>query len=526
MKMKMNKTAAPVMALIITLTCPAHALELADALPSAAASNPDQAPPTVSDMVPITQPDTPDNSVAPAPVAPTAAYPADDDNQVPAVNYTLKTNITGETQSGRDFGLNNRSDTRTLYLDATPWVHVNFSPEWAGFLRARLFAPTSTVLPQSNDNNNVQASNKVYVGLKEGWIEYRGLTSYPGESLRLGRQRIRDTDAEWWDDDIESLRWIFDTTLLHANLAVARQFSTYRSDGAPVPRQQKDRTYVLGSISTNLTPAFRIGLRAARADDNYTLPAAGVPYDSNKKLRDAHLTWLGINIDNGFFRWHGAPALTVWNSDTWVYGHERQALTDSSTQTVTGRRADRVMGFAVESGARYRLPINWWPINIGASAVYSSGSGTPGHNFEQTGLQSNSSRFTGTRTLINRFNDAYRAELGNLTVFTGFVSTQWRKYDASFIFSHFQRPDGYGQVITDGIYVQPVNDSKQLGNGYDLVLTRYLGGDDQAPLPDYLPDEDSRSSIRLRGSLFQPGSAYGPRAKTEYRADLEFIWWY
>lgn len=514
-------------ALLVAIVTPATASEPTQTSVAASAQPPAAPSSSIGDLVPLTSVDRapPDDDASVVKASSTPQTIRSNDSEVRTVDFTLKTNITGAAQSGRDFGLNNRTDTRTLYLDATPWVHVNFSRNWAGFLRARLFAPTSSVLPQSTDNNHVRASGNTFVALKEGWIEYRGLTSYPGESLRLGRQRIRDTDAEWWDDDIESLRWIFDTTLLRANLAVAHQFSTYRSDSAPVPRQQKDRTYILGSIGTQLTPDFRIGLRAARADDSRTLPAAGQGYDSNKKLRDAHLNWLGIYIDNGFFRWHGAPALTVWNSDTWVYGHERQALTDSTTQTVTGHRDDRVMGFAVDGGARYRLPIDWWPINVGVVGVYSSGSGTPGHDFEQTGLQSNSSRFTGTRTLINRFNDAYRAELGNLTVFTGFISTQWRKYDASVIYSHFQRPDGDGPVVTDGISVEPVNNAKQLGNGYDLVLTRYLGGD-QAPLPNYLPDEDSRSSIRLRASLFQPGSAYGPGAKDEYRAELEFIWWY
>ena len=66
--------------------------------------------------------------------------------------------------------------------------------------------------------------------MREFWVGYSGLTAYPGEQLRLGRQRLRSDDGMWRDTNIEALNWTFDTTLLKADLGVAQRFSEYRTD--------------------------------------------------------------------------------------------------------------------------------------------------------------------------------------------------------------------------------------------------------------------------------------------------------
>ena len=121
-------------------------------------------------------------------------------------DYAWKINVTGEADGGRDLGLLDNGSNQEAFLDTTPWAHFQFSPQWSAFVRARLFVPTGEVLPNGNDNNNVGATDKAFVGLKEAWVDYGGLTSYPDESIRLGRQRIREDDALFWDDDVDALR--------------------------------------------------------------------------------------------------------------------------------------------------------------------------------------------------------------------------------------------------------------------------------------------------------------------------------
>jgi len=436
------------------------------------------------------------------------------------VDTTFKGSLTGEADSGRDLGLAGRSDQQQLYLDLTPWAHLQFSPDWSAYVRGRAFVPSGSVLPQGNTNNNVAASSSAYVGLKEAWVDYGGLTSYPDESLRLGRQRTREDSAQWWDEDLDSLRWIFETTLLQSELAVAHSFSTYRSDGAPQPFKQQHRVYEFGSISAELLPQQRIGLRIVHADDGNRLASTGETLGANARADKEHLTWIGVFADNHAYDAEAAPALSYWESASYLSGHRRTLQLDPG-RVVAGEVSKNASAFSGELGLRYRL--SWsWPLQFGAAVAAASGGGL--RQYEQTGLQSNYSRFTGTRALINRFNDAYRVELGNLRAYTGFASMTKGDYDFSAIYTHFQRVNDNQPVVSDALLVAPANTSTELGNGYDLVVTRYFGARHEQPR--YLQGETVETWLRLRGSVFDPGAAYGAAAKTEYRVALEFTLWY
>jgi alginate production protein len=437
------------------------------------------------------------------------------------IDTTFKASVTGEADSGRDLGLQQRSDQQQVYLDLTPWAHFQFSPDTSAYVRARAFVPSGSVLPQGNTNNNVGASSSAYIGLKEAWIDYGGITSYPGESLRVGRQRTREDSAEWWDDDLDSVRWMFNTTLLQSEMAVAHQFSTYRSDGAPLPFKQQNRIYLLGSVSGEVLPMQRIGLRVVHADDSNHLPAAGETLGSNDRSDKEHLTWIGLFADNHAYDAETAPALSYWESTSYLTGH-RRTLQLAPGRLVDSEVSKNASAFSGELGVRYRLSSTDWPLQFGAAIAAASGGGL--RQYEQSGLQSNYSRFTGTRALINRFNDAYRVELGNLRAYTGFASMTKGDYDFSAIYNYFQRVNDNQPIISDALLVSPINTSADLGSGYDLVVTRYFGARHEQPR--YLQGETVETWLRLRGSVFEPGNAYGTNAKTEYRVALEFTLWY
>ena len=441
-------------------------------------------------------------------------------------DYAWKINVTGEGDGGRDLGLLGRDGSQEAFLDTTPWAHFQFSPQWSAFVRARLFAPTGAVLPNGNDNNNVASSNNAFLGLKEAWIDYGGLTSYPDESLRFGRQRIRQDDALYWDQDIDALRWIFNTTLLQAEIGVGKELGTYRTDDVKLPPDQKDRLYTFGTLSGEWHPQQRIGVRFVHADDSDDPPLFGETVDSGTKLQHGHLTWAGLFVDNHYYDGLDAPALAYDASMTWLVGNQQSALVDPLTQTVTGRDAGDLHAWAADAGLRYRLPSERVPLQLGASYTYSTGghAGDLSDQFSQTGLQSNYSSFTGTRALINRFSDAYRAELGNLRVASAYASMNLgQNWDTSLIWSKYNRVHGDAPVTVDNLLVDPDTISRDLGNGYDFVLTRYLGG--KTEQRSYLLADEHQSSLRLRGAVFDPGAAY-TNGESEYRVTLELTLWY
>jgi alginate production protein len=448
------------------------------------------------------------------------------------LDYRLKASVVGVADGGRDLDLENADPTREAYVDATPWVHLQFSDDWAAFARVRAFVPTGTLLQPGNDNDNVGATDKSFVALKEAWLEYGGFTSYPGEVLRLGRQRIRDGDAQFFDQDIDALRWIVNTTLLDSEIGVAHQFDSYRSDGVDVSREQKDRTYVFGHIDYDWTERQRIGLRAVHAIDDHDAPQPGAAVDPTLRDTRGELTWVGLYADNHPYDWRAirpqGEIVSYWSSMTFLSGSRDRIIEDPATHTVSGSSAEDTHAWAAETGIRAQVA---GPLQLGAAYTYSSGgsAGDADRQFEQTGVQSNYSRFTGTRAQIYRYNEAYRPELGNLQVATAFASIGDARYDASLIYNHFRRPESDGVVVSDALQVDPVQNSHDLGDGLDLVMSKYfaLGRPSAEELPDYTPSDDSAdSSVRLHASLFKPGDSYGSAAKNEYRVMLEFTLWY
>lgn len=440
-------------------------------------------------------------------------------------DYALKADMAVVDQTRGDLGLQDKGHSVQAYLDATPWAHFQFNQAWSGFVRVRLFAPTGTVQTNANDNNNLGPTDQAFVGLKEAWIDYAGFR-YPGESIRLGRQRVREDDAMYVDQDVDAARWMFNTTLVQSELGVGREFSTYRTDDIGLPPDQKHRLYVFGTLGGEWRAYQRIGVRAMYVHDDYNVPQPGQITQVGTKLTAGNLLWVGAFLHNHYYDGADAPPLAYNASINWLSGNQRTALIDPVTRAVTSVTDRRVShAWAADVGLRYRLPVEKFPLQLGAAYVYSSGGrgNDLSMQYSQTGLQSNYSRFTGTDSLTQRFTDAYRAELGNLKVGTAYASMNMGLWNTSVIYNHFDRVHGDAPVYADNLAILPVNSSGSLGQGYDLVVTRFFGA--KAKHADLLSGDEPASSVRLRGSVFQPGSAYGPNARNEYRVSLELVLW-
>lgn len=447
--------------------------------------------------------------------------------------YRLKGTLAGVADGGRDLDLSGADDNFEGFVDFSPWVHWQFTPDWAGFVRVRGYASSGELLQAGNDDNNAAISeDDAFVALKEAWIEYGGLSDYPGEVLRLGRQRIRNDDAQFFDQDIDALRWIFDTTLLEADLGVARQFDSYRSDGLDIPSEQKERTYSFGHVAWDWAPMQRFGLRAVYARDDNPLPAAGEPFTPAERRSRGKQFWIGVFADNHAYDWKLDQSLSYWASITYLGGRRDLAVEDDGSlfpdagvAVASGIDEESVSAWAAEAGLRFRI---YGPLRGGVAFMHSSGGeeGNSGAQYAQTGMQSNYSRFTGTRTQIYRYNEAFRPEQGNLQALTAFVSASAGAYDTSLIYNHLSRPEADGAVISNGLTVAPTQAGRDLGSGVDLVLTRYFSVGAPAEAPRYTPQETGDSSLRLRGSWFTPADAYGADAKDDYRIAVELTLWY
>jgi len=450
----------------------------------------------------------------------------------PAQQLSAGTQVKGTVygEDARDLGTSTDEARSAGYLELNPHLHLRFGEDSVLFVRSRLFAAGGDPVVENEDERPV--ASEQFAGLRELWLEYGGITSFPGEVLRVGLQRFKEPDGLWWDRDIESLRWIFDTTLLQAQFGVAEQFGTWRSDDVELSPSQRDRAYVFASMSHQWQPGHFHGVRAAYAFDHAGLPRPGATLDADSKTRRREYLWVALRSDNGFYDPANDTRVAYWFEAIGLVGRRESVQTGSTdpadpqappSDTVVGADTTTVAALAADSGLRFRLPLIF-PMNLGFMAAAAQGdqSGDQSHVFEQTGLESNRSRYTGTRTLMHRFNDALRADWSNLLATGAFVSMPYELADLSLAYHRFVRHDREESFSADGIDIRPVTDSRDLGVGWDLVLTRYFRGFS----PAEVDDDDARSNLRLRASRFEPGRAYGDDVTDQYRITLELTVWF
>jgi alginate production protein len=412
------------------------------------------------------------------------------------------------------------------YVELTPYLHLQFGEDAAAlYVRGQLFGAAGDEVVQNEDE--LPVASEEYAALREAWVEFGGITSFPGEVLRLGLQRVKEQDGLWWDRDIESVRWIFDTTLVQAQFGVAEQFSAWRTDDVELSPSQRDRAYVFGTLGRQWRPGHFYGLRAAYAQDHGALPQTGETVEPDSKTRQREYLWVALHSENGFYDPRNTTRMVYWMEAIGLAGRREAVQTDPLSPTPTqviGTDRDEVSALAGDVGLRMRLPLVF-PMNVGGMAAFAQGdrAGDTSHVFEQTGLESNRSRYTGTRTLLNRFNEALAADWSNLLATSAFVSMPFEMADFSVVAHRFLRHKGDENFTADGIDVQPVNASRDLGTGIDLVATRFFRGFGSQAAGE---DEDQRSNVRVRASRFDPGAAYGDTVKDQYRVALEVTLWF
>ncbi|HHK2868753.1 TPA: outer membrane porin AlgE [Pseudomonas aeruginosa] len=448
-------------------------------------------------------------------------------------NFGLDVKITGESENDRDLGTAPGGTLNDIGIDLRPWAFGQWG-DWSAYFMGQAVAATDTIETDTlqsdtddgnNSRNDGREPDKSYLAAREFWVDYAGLTAYPGEHLRFGRQRLREDSGQWQDTNIEALNWSFETTLLNAHAGVAQRFSEYRTDLDELAPEDKDRTHVFGDISTQWAPHHRIGVRIQHADDSGHLRRPGEEVDNLDKTYTGQLTWLGIEATGDAYNYRSSMPLNYWASATWLTG-DRDNLTTTTVddrRIATGKQSGDVNAFGVDLGLRWNIDEQW---KAGVGYARGSGGGKDGEEqFQQTGLESNRSNFTGTRSRVHRFGEAFRGELSNLQAATLFGSWQLREdYDASLVYHKFWRVDDDSDIGTSGINAALQPGEKDIGQELDLVVTKYFKqGLLPASMSQYV-DEPS-ALIRFRGGLFKPGDAYGPGTdSTMHRAFVDFIW--
>lgn len=462
-------------------------------------------------------------------------------------NFGLEVKISGQAEDDRDLGTRSGGDVNGLGLDLRPWVYGERG-DWSGYAMGQVVTATDTIqtdpleqtdaatqqTTQSRGNASEREVDKSYLALREFWIGYSGFTAYPGEILKVGRQRLRNDDGQWHDTNIEAVNWVFDTTLLKADVGVAQRFSEYRTDLTELSAQDEDRKHIFGDVSYQWMPGQWAGVRAHHSQDDGNLKKPGEQLDDLDKTANGDLTWLGLQANSDAYNHRNTNPINYWGSVTWLSGDRSQIAADAQpdgTFQAGDKTNTNVNGWATDLGLRFRLDPQW---QVGAA--YSRAS----KEYEQNGLESNRSNWTGTRSRIHRFGEAFQGEMANVESGSLFASWQMQdEYDASLIYHKFRRTDGNARIGTSGINAVGQDEDrpgvlsslplttdgdKDLGQEMDLVVTKYFKGGLLPAALSQSMDEPS-ALVRLRAGVFKPGDAYGSEVDSYmHRAIVDVIW--
>lgn len=469
-------------------------------------------------------------------------------------NFGLDVKITAQSEDDRDLGTRDGGDVNGIAADLRPWLYGQRG-NWSAFAMGQAVVASDIIETDTLESSDTELSGdtqqdgrereKNYLALREFWVDYAGLTDYPGEHLRLGRQRLHNDDGQWRDTNIEALNWTFDTTLLRASLGTAQRFSDYRSDIDELAPEDQDRLHVFGDIETQWRPGHWVGLNAHHSDDDGNLASPGEPIDTLDKRATGKLTWLGVQANSDAYNFRNQKPVNYWASLTSLSG-DREDLSRgvvNGQEVATGKNSASVNAWATDLGLRFRLDPSW---QVGGAYARASGSGDDDGNgtgnYRQTGLQSNRSNFTGTRSSVHRYGEVFRGELSNLQSATLFGSWQMAEdYDATLVYHKFWRVDDQQQIGRSGInasfddplsnavpapQVDLVDGEKDLGQELDLVVTKYFR---QGLLPASMSEaiDEPAALVRFRGGVFKPGDAYGSDTDSmTHRAFVDVIWKY
>ncbi len=370
----------------------------------------------------------------------------------------------------------------------------------------------NTAVQEASSGLDAAARSEHYLALRQAGLVWQplGWTGFPGEALSAGLLRRQSENTGWWDGSIESVGWSLDTTTTQASLVVGQQFRTWRS-ASDLTVYDQDKTRLFGEWIQDWQPGYAWVARVMYARQSGVTEPDTI---DNPQGLNGDWLWLGLGVRHG---WFGRPPMSqdrlAWLLElTGLRG--RADLQDSG-----GSRTDdaRIKAWSLEGGLRY----DWYlPQHLALGSHYFYGSGgsddSQSKTFVQTGLQSNYQMFWGNRQTLFQFIDVLHADPGNLSLWSLFaVWDPLPDVETGLMWSQLYRNDRDVAVYANGAALDTIQGgSRSVGQGMDLVGAWYFHSLLAHPV-------DGR--LRLRGSLFETGTAFVQSHEREHKLTLDVL---
>ncbi len=331
------------------------------------------------------------------------------------------------------------------------------------------------------------------------WLHLGPLSKKPF-ALRIGRQRIRDQRQWWWRADIDAIRLFAASPRVHAEIALAREMARISIHADDIHPRDENVLRLLGSVAWHWRPQQQLTVFFLFQFDGSSTPLAGeLIAPSRIDPSDAKLLWLGLRT-LGKTRLGRFGTLHYWADSAVVVGEETLlgfGPNKAGRHPVTMRRQQDVLGWAVDVGMSWQLPLRWRP-RLTLGYAVGSGDREPGRGtdrtFRQTGLQTNKDRFSGDKRL-RYYGELLRPELANLQIWTAaFGLRLWKAGGVDIAYHLYRQVEPLPFLSRARLRGLPQGQSRAIGQEWDMMLSYSFG---------------KTLRLALTCALFRAGAAYG-----------------
>lgn len=407
---------------------------------------------------------------------------------------------------------------------------VDFTDEWFALFHGRAL----NIDGESGFDDDTGATindgaDETFAELRELYVLKRNLFGATPWSLQVGRQRVREPRALWWNSDNDLVRFNYDTTLLKGFVAAGEDMRSYRTGThSDFRHDDEDRFRVFGESSYQYTMGHFIEGRLLYEDDHSGMEAPGTIIDAgDRDNEDQNLLWAGVRATGNAENAVPSIASLKYRADLMGVFGEEDNLTSvagpgAETRTVTGSDNRDVSAWGFDGGVVLDPGVLGGPVGMLGYAYGSGDNGTGSDSeFRQTDIQGNSSRTGLERQQQKNYGEVFRPELSNIHVLNaGLGVPVTQASDVALSYFYYRLDEDATGLRSSGISAPLNGNDKDLGQELDIAFN--VDVDEQFNLQ---PNLIEGINFRLVTGGFFPGDAYEPTGDdTAYRifTELQF----
>jgi hypothetical protein len=435
------------------------------------------------------------------------------DQKPPAAEpqYVLHADVTaqGVDLNNGDLGTDGSSNAANGSLEVRPQFTWNFNPHALFYGEARAVAGVGNGSNESGDTGGLSGGRNFFE-LRQSYLEFNDLGGDP-LAFRLGRQKIREPYGLWWNDNFDSARLSYVSTLFSGNAAVGQNLAVYRTDGNDFSNDDRDVTRALAEGSWQYHYQQFLEGRLLYQDDRSGPGVGQVMSEGRLDTGEGNLVWAGVRAAGETHFMGGADKLMYRIDLMGVDGHEQLPTTAPSGTTqriVTAVNGRDVRGWGLDAATDIPIP-NAKPL-IHLGYAYGSGDGNTAdgtdHAFRQDGLAGNFSQLGALTGNTNNYGTVLRPELSNIHILSaGVTMPVLQASSLGAIYRYYRLAEPTTALLESGVENTLNGTDKGLGQGLDLLFDANLLKEANITPVNGVSAVDFRSSL----GFFWAGKAYG-----------------